>query len=68
MVLIIVTPVSLIIVTKARAADDDEYTYKLAKRSGEMKTAAGIQQAPQTAGRSLPGEIALVLIVCVASY
>ena len=31
--------ISLTIVTKARAADDDEYTCKMAKRGGEWKTA-----------------------------
>ena len=67
-VITIATPISLIIVTKAKAADDDEYTYKLAKRGGEMKTSVGIQQTPQAACRGLPGERALVLIVCVASY
>ena len=39
-----------------------------AKRGGEWKTAMEIEQTPQAAGRSLPGEIALVLVVCVASY
>ena len=54
-VITIATPISLIIVTRARAAGDDEYTYKLAKRGDEMKTAVGIQQTPQAAGKSLPG-------------